>query len=97
MRQLHRGFREWTGAANVSRTRTEACYLTTALNYIQCRPNQIKVMYGNNAMDFPSTSGLSFSPDDPKMGTYSGSNSERLVDLSARHEKGHIYSEGAWN
>lgn len=35
---------------------------TSALHYAQCRPNQIKVMYGNNTMDFPSTYGLSLSP-----------------------------------
>lgn len=56
------------------------------------RPNQIKVMYGNNAMDFPSTYGLSLSLDDPRAKTHSGSNLERLVDLSTRRGKGHTLS-----
>lgn len=34
----------------------------SALHYAHYRPNQIKVMYGNNTMDFPSTYGLSLSP-----------------------------------
>lgn len=56
------------------------------------RPNQIKVMYGNNAMDFPSTYGLSLSLDDLRAKTHSGSNLERLVDLSTRRGKGHTLS-----
>lgn len=59
------------------------------------RPNQIKIMYGNNAMDFPSTYGLSLSLDDPRAKTRSGSNLERLVDLSTRRGKGHALSRSS--
>lgn len=55
------------GATNGSWTLNGAPLLlhqqaTTALHYARYRPNQIKVMYGNNTMDFPSTYGLSLSP-----------------------------------
>lgn len=83
--QCHRG----VGGGIGPWTPEETCYLTRTLHYAHWRPNQIKVMYGNKAMDFPSTYGSSLSLDDPTAETCSSANLGRLVEPSTRHRKGH--------
>lgn len=66
---------------------------TSALHYAHYKSNQIKVMCGNNTMDFPSTYGLSLSSMTQERGTCTSSNMERLVDLSTHMRKGHALKE----
>lgn len=66
---------------------------TSALHYAHYRPNQIKVMYGSNAMDFPSTYGLSLSSMTQERGPTEAPKLERLVHLSTQDGKGHTLKE----
>lgn len=66
---------------------------TSALHYAHYRPNQIKVMYCSNAMDFPSTYGLSLSSMTQERGPTEAPKLERLVHLSTQDGKGHTLKE----
>lgn len=80
------GLQDLDGALQLLHPRT-----TSDLHYAHYRTNQINVMYGGNAMDFPSTYGLSLSWMTQKR-RLSSSKSEWLELLSSHGGKGHTYS-----
>lgn len=90
--------REWWGLQMIpgpewSHATSPAPAPTSALHYAHYRPNQIKVMYGSNAMDFPSTYGLSLSSMTQERGPTEAPKLERLVHLSTQDGKGHSLKE----